>query len=394
MGGKNKRSRGAEVRASRARSRVEARKRSGRASGTRSIPEPPRSASRRGREKEVACAAADTETREAGSVRGSEAGTLRASKAGEESRGAGGDKFFGRRKGSRPDSRVRNRPESQRKKRASFRAGCGKRKSRKSKKATDPCGEPGGAASGKRVTQGTKSGLRPARTAVFGALLVLSLGALLWTYTATGVLNVKNVEVKGNDILSEEYLRALSGITADTHLLKMNVKAVEKALMSEPYVAAVDVTRRFPGTVILEVCERRPSGAIAQNGRFALVDQEGMVLASVDEIPPGLVEIRDLQLSLLLPGNRVSGLEFAEVTSLLGSLPAPLREKASVVGLRSAVGLYLEADGTLVIYGEAESLSRKNSIALMALGALVQRYGSVEYIDVSFPDRPVIKPAS
>ncbi len=233
----------------------------------------------------------------------------------------------------------------------------------------------------------------PVRTALLGGLLVLSLAALLWTYTGTGVLNVKHVEVRGASALSEEYLRALSGITPQTHLLKMNVKAVEKALLSEPCLAAVEVRRRFPGTVVLKVSERRPSGVIVQGGRFLLVDQGGVVLASVDEMPPGLVEIRDLQLPLLLPGNRVSGLDFAMVTSLLGSLPAPLRERTQVVGMRHAHGLYLEANGALVIYGEADDLSRKNAVTLMALGVLLPRYGAVEYIDVSLPEHAVIKPS-
>ncbi|MDD5666876.1 MAG: FtsQ-type POTRA domain-containing protein [Actinomycetota bacterium] len=231
------------------------------------------------------------------------------------------------------------------------------------------------------------------RTALLGALLVGSLGALLWIYTGTGVLNVRHVEIRGNEILQEGYLRTLSGITSDTHLLKMNVKAVEKALTSEPCIAAVDVSRHFPHTVVIEVKERRPSGAILQNGRYNIVDQEGMVLASSESMPAGIVEIRDLQLPLLLPGTELKGADFASVTSLLGSLPPALLEKTSVVGLRKDEGLYLEAGGTLVIYGEVRDLSRKNEIAIMALESLVGRYGAVEYIDVSFPDHPVIKPA-
>jgi cell division protein FtsQ len=230
------------------------------------------------------------------------------------------------------------------------------------------------------------------RIAVLGALLVVSLAALLWIYTGTGVLNVKQVEIEGNEVLGTDYLRSLSGITGDTHLLKMDVKAVEKALQSEPYIASVDISRRFPNTVVIEVSERRPSGAILQNGRYCIVDQEGMVLESEDAIPPGLVEIKQLQLPLLLPGTEISGIEFASVSSLLGSLPSALREKTAVVGLSDARGLYLEAGGTVVIYGEARDLSRKNVIALMALNTLVERYGAVDYIDVSFPDHPVIKP--
>jgi len=258
-------------------------------------------------------------------------------------------------------------------------------------------GTAGGSRAGAREASAPRemrSGVRPARIAILGVLLVVSLAALLWIYTSTGVLNVKSVEVKGNEVLDADYLRSLSGITRDTHLLKMDVKAVESALLSEPYVAGVNISRRYPNTVVLGVTERQPTGVILQNGKYNLVDQEGMILESADARPPGLVEIKDLELVLLFPGMEISGMDFATVTSLLGSLPPALKEVATAVGLKGGGGLYLEGRGTVVIYGEASDLSRKNVIALMALTGLVDRYAAVEYIDVSFPDHPVLKPVS
>ena len=244
----------------------------------------------------------------------------------------------------------------------------------------------------KRVVPMKRRGGSPARTVALGVLLVISLAAMLWVYTGTDVLNVKQVELRGNDKLQAAYLRSLSGITKDTHLLKMDVKAVESALLSEPYVATADVSRHYPNTVVIEIVERRPSGFIFQNGKYVLVDQEGMVLESADAAPVGLVEIKDLVLPLLLPGTEISGIEFAAVTSLIGSLPQALREKTVAVGLKGDDGLYITAGGTTVIYGEAVDLSRKSAIALMALSVLLPRHGAVEYIDVSYPEHPVIKP--
>lgn len=363
MSGKAERVRGAEVRKSRAKSRVQARKHSGdkpgkprRGPGTSAAPEHGQGA------KRDTAAPADrksyTRLRKAGAARKVEEKPRKVAKA---ARGKSGIKARGDKRP--PEREISPQTHGQ-----------------------------DGAASSQRG--GKKSGgeAGPVKTAMLGALLIAALAALLWIYTGTGVLNVKHVEIRGNEVLEEGYLRSLSGITGDTHLLKMNVKAVERALMSEPYVAAVDVIRSFPNTVVLEVRERRPSGAIWQNGRYNLVDQEGMILASLETMPAGLVEIRDLQLPLLMPGSELKGVGFARITSLLGSLPRELREKASVVGLRQGDGLYLEASGTLIIYGEASDLSRKNNIALMALISLVERYGAVEYIDVSFPDHPVIKP--
>ncbi len=233
---------------------------------------------------------------------------------------------------------------------------------------------------------------RNARIALLGSLLVISLAALLWVYTGTGVLNIKTVEVEGNEKLDSAYLRTLSGITGQSHLLKMDVKAVESALLSEPYVAAVDVNRIFPNKVVLDITERRPTAFILQNGVYSLVDGEGVILESVVDRPQGLVEIKDLDLPLLLPGSAIDDADFAMVNSLLANLPPSLQGMAAAAGYIEGEGLYIESGGTVVIYGDASELEYKNTVALLALTNLMQRYGAAEYIDISFPERPVIKP--
>jgi hypothetical protein len=79
--------------------------------------------------------------------------------------------------------------------------------------------------------------------------------------------------------------------------------------------------------------------------------------------------------------------------SLLGSLTLELEEITEAVGYHQTEGLYIVSKGTMVIYGDTSDLSRKNLVALLALRELVDNYGAIEYIDVSLPDHPVLKPA-
>ena len=230
-------------------------------------------------------------------------------------------------------------------------------------------------------------------TTALALVLLAALAAMLWTYTSTGVLNVRHIEIKGNQKLDAGYLEGLTGITPDTHLLKMDVKAVERALCSEPYIQSVSVARRFPATVVLEVSERTPRGMMIQNGKYHLVDSGGYIVESLAEMPQGVVEIRDIQAPLLFPGKVVSGEDFTSAMSLLGSLPPELEEITEAVGCHHEEGLYIVSKGTMVIYGETSDLPRKNLVALMALRELVDNYGAIEYIDVSLPEHPVLKPA-
>ncbi|MDY6793675.1 MAG: FtsQ-type POTRA domain-containing protein [Actinomycetota bacterium] len=229
-------------------------------------------------------------------------------------------------------------------------------------------------------------------TALFGAM-VLCLAVMLWVYTFTGVLSVKQVEIRGNQRLDAAYLRSISGITSDTHLLKMNVGAVEEAIRSEPYVEKVMVSRSFPNTVILEIVERQPQAAIYQNGKYHLVDGRGYVLESLDQAAQGTVEIKDLDVPLLFPGVEIGGERYDVIMALIESLPEELEGMAEAVGYGNDTGLYMVSGGITVIYGDTLNLPRKNLIALLSLKGLVDKYGGMEYIDVSFPENPVFKPA-
>jgi cell division protein FtsQ len=231
------------------------------------------------------------------------------------------------------------------------------------------------------------------KTTLLAVALLASLAALLWIYTGTGVLNVRHIEIRGNQKLDAGYLESLTGITSDTHLLKMDVKAVERALCSEPYIEKVTISRRFPATVILEIDERESQGMMIQNGKYHLVDNSGYILESLAEIPQGMVEIRDIETPLLFPGKEISGEDFTSAMALLASLPPELKGITEAVGYHHEEGLYLTSKGTMVIYGDTSDLSKKNLVALLALRDLVDNYVAIEYIDISLPDHPVLKPA-
>lgn len=238
-----------------------------------------------------------------------------------------------------------------------------------------------------------RGGSRPwVRTALV-VMLLASLALMLWVYMYTGVLNVKEVEVRGNHRLNAGYLRALSGITSQTHLLRMDVGAVERAVLSEPYVAEVRVGRRFPCTVILQVREKEPLGMILQNGKYHLVDDEGMVVESRDAPEEGLVEIRCRETRPLYPGVILEDANFPEYAAILREMPQGLREMTVAAGFQESEGFFLEAAETRVVIGGIEEVSRKLEIACLALRELAPRYGKLAYVDVTYPDHPAIKPA-
>ncbi len=48
--------------------------------------------------------------------------------------------------------------------------------------------------------------------------------------------------------------------------------------------------------------------------------------------------------------------------------------------------------GTMVVFGDCTELRRKGEIALETLREVAPRYGGLEYIDLTYPDHPAVKP--
>lgn len=269
----------------------------------------------------------------------------------------------------------------------------GKRRPALSRGALPRKGSTAAEARGRERVKGAAAGdSRRAVRILLVACMFASLAAMVWVYIFTGVLNVRRVEVEGNRRLSDDYLRAISGITQDTHLLKMDVAAVERAVMAEPYVKEVEVKRRFPDTVILQVTERVPVGYLVQNGRYHLVDGDGVVVESPDSPPEGIPVITGMEVPVLFPGARLEDPDYGGLAGLLEEVPEELREEAEEAGYTGEDGYFLLVAGTRVIFGPSVDVRHKGEIALAAIREMSPRYGGLTYVDVTYPDHPAILP--
>ena len=92
-------------------------------------------------------------------------------------------------------------------------------------------------------------------------------------------LSVKRIVVQGGGELSEDKVRALSGIRLGQPLLTLDLKAVQRRIAGHPRIKNAVVVRQLPDTIQIRIEDRRPS-AMVIGDTFYLVDMEGVVLAS------------------------------------------------------------------------------------------------------------------
>ncbi len=225
------------------------------------------------------------------------------------------------------------------------------------------------------------------RRALRLAAAVLLLAAALWFLWAGPVLAVSTVQVDGAGSVSAEEVRKAAGIEAGTPLLRVDVQDVEARVAQLPQVAAVEVTRGWPRSVVITVVERIPVAVVGQVGRRSLVDADGVLFDTITGAPPPGV----VPLDVADPGPDDPA-TMAALEALV-ALPEEVRDGidgATVAGPED-ITLTL-TDGTLVRWG-GPAESRKKATVLTALLDRMSD-GDLEpagTIDLSTPDAVVLR---
>ncbi len=109
-------------------------------------------------------------------------------------------------------------------------------------------------------------------------LFCLGLGI---TLCMTVLFKVNSIKVENVSYYSSEELISRSGIAKGDNLFRINVSDIEAMLEDKfPYIQSVNIKRRLPATVILDVTEETPMGSAYTEEGFAVVSDTGKVLKS------------------------------------------------------------------------------------------------------------------
>ena len=225
------------------------------------------------------------------------------------------------------------------------------------------------------------------RLLVLLAVALLVTGAGAWVLLGSPLLAVRTVQVDGEGALSEVQVVDAAGITEGTPLLRVDTAAAAARVSQLPQVASVEVTRGWPGTVVVTVAERVPVAVVVQGGSRQLVDATGVVFDTITGASPAGVVPLDV-------GD--PGPEDAATTAALGALtalPRDVRAQVTGVAARTADDVTLTlTDGRSVLWGSADRTERKAEV----LGALLEQIDSgaldpAGTLDVSTPDSVVLR---
>jgi cell division protein FtsQ len=218
---------------------------------------------------------------------------------------------------------------------------------------------------------------------------------LVFNRYAANVFQVKEIRLEGAQLVDQEDLLILSGIEQGEALWMVPAGSIEEQLKSHVLIRDALVVRVVPDIIEIRVWERKSCLLMANNGRFVILDTEGVVMEVVRTLPEEHLPYyagSALDEPVYL-GQKVVEKEIQEVLAFWEMIPEEYRDLLyEIEPLKNTWNIYLQ-DGLKIALGQDEQLDIKLGLlsGLIHDDELMARYPEIQYFDLSDPEKPVVK---
>lgn len=204
------------------------------------------------------------------------------------------------------------------------------------------------------------------------------LGTSLWLVFFSAALQVKQVAVVGNELLSDARVREIADVPLGEQLALVDLARADARVGSLAEVSSVDVTRTWPDGVRIEVVERTAVAVVELAGRIRGLDADGVVFRDYASAPAGMPRIR--------PGGAAGADALREAATVVSALPKGLAARVDHVEVETVDQITLVLrDRRQVRWGSAEESELKAQVLDRMLSAV-----RAQVYDVSVPGNPTV----
>jgi cell division protein FtsQ len=194
-------------------------------------------------------------------------------------------------------------------------------------------------------------------------------------------LEVSEVVVEGRENTPRDLVRAAIGVERGDPMLGFSPAEARERLQSIAWVASAHVERRLPGTILVRLRERTPFAIWQHQGRFAVIDRDGLVVET---------EVLDAFGPLPLVVGAGAEKHAAELYDLLQAHRQILDRTQALVRVGERRWNLRLHSGTDVLLPEGQEAPALNRLAEMhTRNALLDR--PLVAVDMRLPDRLVVR---
>ena len=240
-------------------------------------------------------------------------------------------------------------------------------------------------------TRGVR-GPRAWRRAVlgWGSLVVVLAAAVVFLFFYSVAFVVEDVRVSGVEGEVADSVVHHADIPQGRPLARVSESRVsERVLTGDTRVRSIDVTRKWPSTVVYEVELREPALALRRDNTTWVADAGGVVYDEVGKRPKGVPLVRVAEEPQALSRETVRGL--VELWSLRPDAPE-LEGELSIPTYAANGTVTMTVDQLTLEWGEPTEAEKKWKVvtALLDQESIDPLGGIPQTIDVSSPETPVV----
>jgi cell division protein FtsQ len=239
----------------------------------------------------------------------------------------------------------------------------------------------------------------PLRLRLFlGLILLIPIGAGVYFILSLPIWRIQDVVVSGTKLLSSEEIKDLSGVPISENLFLTSFARVRNNLRQITAIKSFHVYRLPPATVYIKIEERQPVAVVILRDKSAIIDEAGFVLNRTPGLTLNLADMADLPVVSGVASTDVSadGQINPHLSRLITDIILDLAKRLGSPRIQLETGgferITFKLDDLLKVkIGRDEEIRRKMEVFKALLKVIEGKWGTVEYVDVRYPDNPVIK---
>lgn len=198
---------------------------------------------------------------------------------------------------------------------------------------------------------------------------------------ASPLFAIREVNFEGTVYTAKGTIDSVTELMEGASVFTADTQAARDQMLSDPWVAEVRITTRFPGSALVEVAERVPVvWYVGEDEKARVIDARGFIIAVLEGWPTGYLQVTGVGPSL--DAGTYADDVYRAAAQLVLALPDELRGRVRSLELSGGGELsMLLREGTIVRFGPPTDLQNK----LVAVVVLFRRQdpASLLVVDVS-----------
>ena len=201
-------------------------------------------------------------------------------------------------------------------------------------------------------------------------LLGIVVGGITFTMTSP-IFNIKEIQVKNNNIIASETIISLSELKIDENIFKFNKYNIKNKIKENAYIEDVKIHRKIPNIIQIEIIERKPKYSIDFMGKYAYINNQGYILEISDtnkDLP--IIQGISTNEEEIVPNNRLNNDDLTSLEDIIKIMDIAkennLDSKVTSIDItnKNQYSIYIQEEKKRIHLGENTNLGNKMLYAI------------------------------